>query len=145
MVLPKAKTRACPASVVDDSPRPPNAAQVWNASPATNRGNLKPYSLRSLAQQISSRFSQKYFNLLKPLKYFCSPQTTLLLFGEGISPNPFLFAKSQFVKLSETATFIKHISDGCAYTAVFYVPITKYRFILYTCDQPPHLTIPPIL
>ena len=75
------------------APSPLTLHSVWNASSATNRGNLKPYSLRSLARQISSRFSQKYFNLLKPLKYFCSPQTTLLLFGEILSPNPFLFAK----------------------------------------------------
>ncbi|MBQ7903959.1 MAG: hypothetical protein IJ362_09530, partial [Oscillospiraceae bacterium] len=71
------------------TPPHPNAAQVWNATSDKNRGNLKPYSLRSLARQISSRFSKKYFNLLKPLKYFCFPQTALLLFGESISPNPF--------------------------------------------------------
>ena len=46
-----------------DSPHPPNAAQVWNASSATNRGNLKPYSLRSLARQISTRFLQAYRHL----------------------------------------------------------------------------------
>ena len=27
----------------------------------------------------------------------CSPQTSLLLFGESVSPNPFLFAKFQFI------------------------------------------------
>ena len=32
----------------------PNAAQVWNATSATNHGNLKPHSLCSLARQISS-------------------------------------------------------------------------------------------
>ena len=35
-------------------PPHPNAAQVWYATPATNHGNLKPPSLRSLARQISS-------------------------------------------------------------------------------------------
>ena len=34
-----------------------NAAQVWNAASATNRGNLKPHSFHSFARQISSRFS----------------------------------------------------------------------------------------
>ena len=38
-------------------PRPTNAAQVWNATSATNRGNLKPHSFHSFARQISSRFS----------------------------------------------------------------------------------------
>ena len=33
-----------------------------------------------------------------PWKSTCSPQTPLLLFGESISPNPFLFDKSQFTK-----------------------------------------------
>ena len=41
-----------------DSPRTPNAAQVWYAATATNRGNLKPRSLCSLARQIPARFSQ---------------------------------------------------------------------------------------
>ena len=41
-----------------DTPHTPNAAQVWYAATATNRGDLKPCSLRSLAGQIPSRFSQ---------------------------------------------------------------------------------------
>ncbi len=32
-----------------------------------------------------------------PCLYACSPQTQRLLFGESISPNPFLFAKFQFI------------------------------------------------
>ena len=43
-----------------------NAAQVWNAASATNRGNLKPHSFHSFARQISSRFSQVSFHLLRP-------------------------------------------------------------------------------
>ena len=46
-----------------DSPRSPNAAQVWNATSDTNRGNFKSRSLSSLAGKISSRFSQAYRHL----------------------------------------------------------------------------------
>ena len=49
-----------------DTPHTPNAAQVWNAASATNRGNLKPHSFHSFARQISSRFSQVSFHLLRP-------------------------------------------------------------------------------
>ena len=67
----------------------PNAAQVWNAAPATNRGNFKPCSLRSRAGKISSRFSFLFRHLLAcallgdPWLSRHSPQSSLLLFGDS--------------------------------------------------------------
>ena len=43
--------------------------------------------------------------LCLPCLSACSPQTSLLLFGESISPNPFLFALSQFVEQLITIFF----------------------------------------
>ena len=71
-----------------DSPRPPNAAQVWNASPATNRGNFKPCSLRSRAGKISSRFSQVSFHLLRPGNLLALRR--LRYCYSGIFPEPLL-------------------------------------------------------
>ena len=81
-------------------PHPTNAAQVWNAASAINRGNLKPYSLRSLARQISSRFSQVSFHLLRPGNLLALRRLRDCYSEKCISPNPFLFAKSQFTKPS---------------------------------------------
>jgi len=66
----------------------PNAAQVWNAAPATNRGNFKPCSLRSRAGKISSRFSFLFRHLLAcallgdPWLSRHSPQSALSIFGD---------------------------------------------------------------
>ena len=75
-----------------DSPRPPNAAQVWNALSATNRRNFKPRVLRSLALKFLLRFSQSYRHLPAygcPCLSACFPQTTPLLLGEKHFPEPY--------------------------------------------------------
>ncbi len=70
------------------SPPPLNAAQVWYATPATNRGNFKPCSLRSRAGKISSRFSFLLRHLLAcallgdPWLSRHSPQAALSIFRD---------------------------------------------------------------
>ena len=66
-----------------------NAAQVWNALYATNRGNLKPCSLRSLARQISARFSQAYRHLPAVLALaLCLLSAYSAIVMWGFSPHP---------------------------------------------------------
>ena len=46
-----------------DSPRPPNAAQVWNATSATNREKLQTSFTLFLRTVIFPRFTQAYRHL----------------------------------------------------------------------------------
>ncbi|MBQ7903465.1 MAG: hypothetical protein IJ362_07025, partial [Oscillospiraceae bacterium] len=76
-------------------PHPTNAAQCVECCVCYKSRKFET----SFARQISVRFSQKYFNLLKPLKYFCSPQTPPFVFGAK-PRTPFFSLNYNFHSLS---------------------------------------------
>ena len=86
-----------------DSPTPHKRCTSVECSVCYKSGkitNLRHYvpshcNFSSIYTSISPPVS--YATLCLPWLSACSPQTSLLLFGESISPNPFLFVKSQFV------------------------------------------------
>ena len=79
-----------------DTPHTPNAAQVWNAASATNRGNLKPHSFHSFARQISSRFSQVSFHLLRPGNLLALRRLRYFYSGKIFPRTPFYSPNSNF-------------------------------------------------
>ena len=87
-----------------DSPTPQRCTSVecsvcYKSGKITNLIHFVPSHCNFPSIYTSISLPVSYAVLCLPWLSACSPQTSPLLFGESISPNPFLLAKSQFVEL----------------------------------------------
>ena len=107
-------------------PHPTNAAQVWNAASATNRGNLKPHSFHSFARQISSRFSQVSFHLLRPGNLLALRRLRDCYSGK-VFPRPPFSSPNPNLSYSFNHIFYKTIQNPiCLYSQVGFSVLLRF-------------------